>query len=181
MLPDDFFYLGKITKVVGFKGELAVYLDTDEPEKYHHLESVFLLLDEELIPFHIESVKVKNRQLLAVRFRDVSADEAPSFVNAELYLPLSFLPPLSGNRFYYHEIKGFEIVDVQLGRIGTCTDVLEYPHQSLFQIDHDGVEVLLPIVDEVIRNVNRDKRQIEVVLPEGLLDIYLSPGMEELD
>ena len=181
MLPDDFFYLGKITKVVGFKGELSVYLDTDEPEKYHQLESVFLLLDEELIPFYIESVKVKNRQQLAVRFRDVGADEAPSFVNAELYLPLSFLPPLSGNKFYYHEIKGFEIVDVKSGPVGTCTDVLEYPHQSLFQIDHDGVEVLLPIVDEVIKSVDRDKRQIEVILPEGLLDIYLSPGMEELD
>ena len=64
MLPEDFYYLGKITKVFGLKGEVVVCLDTDEPEKYHQMESVFLLIGEEPVPFLVESVKVKNRSQL---------------------------------------------------------------------------------------------------------------------
>ena len=142
MRSDDFFYLGKVTKVVGLKGELSVYLDTDEPEKYYSMESVFLAQQEELVPFFVTSIKVKNRQQVVVQFQDVDAGTAPSLVDAELYLPLSMLPPLTGNRFYYHEIKGFEIVDENQQSVGVCTGVLEYPHQSLFQIDHQGIEVL---------------------------------------
>ncbi|MBO7465645.1 MAG: hypothetical protein J6T56_07350, partial [Bacteroidales bacterium] len=61
MRSDDFFYLGKVTKVVGLKGELSVYLDTDEPEKYYSMESVFLAQQEELVPFLVTSLKVRNR------------------------------------------------------------------------------------------------------------------------
>lgn len=178
MRSDDFFYLGKVTKVVGLKGELSVYLDTDEPEKYYSMESVFLEQQEELVPFFVTSIKVKNRQQVVVQFQDVDAGTAPSLVDAELYLPLSMLPPLTGNRFYYHEIKGFEIVDENQQSVGVCTGVLEYPHQSLFQIDHQGIEVLLPIVDELIRRVDRAARRIEVSMPDGLLDVYLHPGLE---
>ena len=178
MRSDEFFYLGKVTKVVGLKGELSVYLDTDEPEKYYSMESVFLAQQEELVPFLVTSLKVRNRQQVVVQFQDVDAATAPSLVDAELYLPLSMLPPLTGNRFYYHEIKGFEIVDENGQSVGVWTDVLEYPHQSLFKIDHQGVEVLLPIVDELIRRVDREARRIVVSLPEGLLDVYLHPGLE---
>ena len=99
MRPDEFFYLGKVTKVVGLKGELSVYLDTDEPEKYYSMESVFLAQQEELVPFFVSSLKVRNRQQVVVQFQDVDAGTAPSLVDAELYLPLSMLPPLTGNRF----------------------------------------------------------------------------------
>ena len=175
MRPEDCFYLGRITKVFGLKGELSVYLDTDEPEKYYQLESVFLFQEEELVPFFITSVKVRTRQHVILQFQGVDAGAAPDLVGAEMYLPLDMLPPLSGNRFYYHEVKGFEIVDDGNVPIGTCMEVLEYPHQALFRVDHDGTEVLLPVVDEFIREVDREGRRIAVSLPDGLLDIYLHP------
>ncbi len=178
MPAEAFYYIGKITKVVGLKGELAVSLDTDEPEKYYHLESVFLQLGEERIPFSISEVKIKSRYRLAVRLQGVGAEEAPSYVDTELYLPLSMLPPLEGNRFYYHEVKGFIMEDEQEGVIGVCTDVLEYPHQAVFRIDHEGTEVLVPIVDDFILKVDRSRRTIVLSLPQGLLDLYLHPGQE---
>lgn len=172
-MSEDFYYLGKITKVVGLKGELSVFLDTDEPEKYYQMESVFLTQGEELIPFFIESVKVKGRTQLAVKFRDIEAEDAASYVDEELYLPISFLPPLTGNRFYYHEIRNFSVEEETYGYLGGCVDVVEYPHQALFQIDANGKEVLVPIVDDFIRKVDRDRKMITLSLPEGLLDIYL--------
>lgn len=172
MLPEDFYYLGKIVKVVGLKGELLVYLDTDEPEKYYQMGSFFLCRGEEAIPYSVESVKVKNRNQIVVKFEDIDMDKAHSFVGAFLCFPISMLPTLTGNRFYYHEIKGFVVNDLVYGEIGVCVDVLEYPHQALFRIMDGDREVLIPIVDEFIKKVDRKNRVIYVSSPEGLLDIY---------
>ena len=172
MLPEDFYYLGKITKVFGLKGEVVVCLDTDEPEKYHQMESVFLLIGEEPVPFLVESVKVKNRSQLIVKFRDMDPEEAGSYVDTVLCLPLSSLPPLEGNKFYYHEIIGFQMTDEKAGPIGVCEEVLEYPHQASFRVVSGEREVLVPIVDAFIRQVDRISRTIHLSLPEGLLEIY---------
>ena len=149
-----------------------VCLDTDEPEKYHQMESVFLLIGEEPVPFLVESVKVKNRSQLIVKFRDMDPEEAGSYVDTVLCLPLSSLPPLEGNKFYYHEIIGFQMTDEKAGPIGVCEEVLEYPHQALFRVVSGEREVLVPIVDAFIRQVDRISRTIHLSLPEGLLEIY---------
>lgn len=169
----DFFYLGKITKVFGLKGELLVYLDTDEPKKYHQLESVFFDMQGEPIPFFIQSVKIKSDDQLIVKFEDVDAENSYQFVNISLFLPLAMLPVLEGNKFYYHEVKGFKILDVVYGDLGICEDILEYPHQAIFQIKHPQGEILIPIVDEFILKVDKTNQIIEIKTPPGLIDLYI--------
>jgi len=169
----DFFYLGKITKVFGLKGELLVYLDTDEPKKYHQMEMVFFDMQGEPIPFFIQSIKIKSANQLIVKFEDVEADNSFQYVNVSLLLPLSMLPVLEGNKFYYHEVKGYTIIDVEFGILGLCEDILEYPHQSIFQIKHPKGEILVPIVDDFILNIDRIHKTIKIKTPPGLVDLYL--------
>ena len=83
------------------------------------------------------------------------------------------MPPLSGNKFYYHEITGFSIVDENHGNIGQIQQVLEYPNQAVFQVFSNEKEVLIPISNEIIKLVDREKKQIKIKAPEGLIEIYL--------
>src|SRR5215469_6305772 len=108
-MMNDYYYLGVITKTLGFKGQLVVYLDTDEPEKYKTLEAVFVKEEDEVLPYIIEDFVYKGANQAIVKFADVDGETAKSLLKAELYLPLSFLPPLTGNKFYFHEVIGFEV------------------------------------------------------------------------
>ena len=170
---EDYFYLGKITKRFGLKGELVVYLDTDEPEKYHNLELVFLDIDGEPIPFFVESVKIKAKNQLIVLFQDMDDKSSAHYVNADLYLPLSSLPILEGNKFYYHEIKGFTVMDAVHGNIGVCESVFDSSPQAVMQITHPKGEILVPIVDDFIKKVDRDSRTLEIETPTGLVEFYV--------
>ena len=170
----DCFYLGKIVKKYSFKGELLVKLDTDEPEIFKNLESVFISLRNNLIPFFVDSCKLHKSQLLRIKFEDVDSEEdADALLKSDLYLPLSILPTLSGNKFYYHEVTGFTIIDENFGEVGVIDNINDTGAQELFVIDRDGTEILIPVNDEFIKKVDRDKKQILVKTPEGLIDLYL--------
>jgi len=174
MNPDDFYYLGKILKKQGGKGHLIALLEVDEPENYQRLESVYVDLDHEWIPFFIESVDILGHKKILLKLTDVnSADYAEAFTGRELFLPLSTLPPLNGNRFYYHEIKGFHVIDANYGEVGILEDVLELPHHSLFQIRYLNKEILIPVADEIIRKVDRINKILYIQAPEGLIEVYL--------
>lgn len=173
-MNDQYFYLGLITKPFGYKGELFVYLDTDEPAKYADLRAVFIQEGDEYIPYMIEKIELRGGQTAVVKFLDVDGEDAKSLLKAELYLPLSELPPLTGNRFYYHEVIGFQVIDKEKGPIGFCKDFIEVSRNPIMQIDHDGVEILVPAVDDIFEMVDREKRELHIVVPEGLIDIYLS-------
>ncbi|MBT8261329.1 MAG: ribosome maturation factor RimM [Bacteroidia bacterium] len=174
MQKKDCFFVGKIVKKYSFKGELLVKLDTDEPKQFLKMESVFVEKHKNLIPFFIESVSLHKSSLLRIKFEEVSTEaDAEALLGSELYLPLDLLPELSGNQFYYHEIIGFKIVDTSFGEVGTITGVNDSTAQALFEIDREGVEILIPVSDEIIKEVDRTTKTILIEAPEGLIDIYL--------
>ncbi|MBB6681657.1 16S rRNA processing protein RimM [Aequorivita sp. 609] len=174
MQKEDCFYLGKIVKKYSFKGELLVKLDTDEPELFTEMESVFVEQRKNLIPFFIEESSLHKSELLRVRFEDVTnEEEANALIGAHLYLPLEFLPELTGNKFYYHEIIGFTAEDESFGKIGEITGVNDTTSQALFEIDREGTEILIPMIDHFIKNVDRENKTILLDVPEGLIEMYL--------
>lgn len=152
MRKEDCFYLGKIAKKFSYKGEVLIYLDTDEPELYENMESVFVEVNKHLVPFFIISSSLHKNSFLRVRFEDINNEEdADNIMNNEIYLPLSELPELEGNQFYFHEIIGFTAEDKRLGDIGTITGVNDSSAQPLFEIKKGDIEILVPMIDDLDR------------------------------
>ncbi|TNJ45291.1 16S rRNA processing protein RimM [Tamlana fucoidanivorans] len=174
MKKDDCFYLGKIVKKYSFKGEVLVKLDTDQPELYEHLDAIFLELRNNLVPFFVEHAQLHKSELLRIKFEDVDSEaDADAIMKCELYLPLDLLPKLEGNQFYFHEIIGFKIVDKNFGDVGIIKSVNDSTAQALFEVDRDGIEILIPMNDEFILKVDRINHLILVDTPEGLINLYL--------
>lgn len=174
MRKEDCFYLGKIVKKYGFKGELLAKLDTDEPELYKDLESVFIALGDDLVPFFIEKSSLHKSTLLRMRIEDVDTEaEADALIKSELFLPLDMLPKLSGNQFYFHEIIGYKMIDVAFGEVGEITAVNDSTAQALFEVQRDDKQILIPMNDEFIVRLDRTKKEIVVQTPIGLIELYL--------
>ncbi len=174
MRKEECFYLGEIVSKYSFRGEVLIKLDTDEPETYENLESVFISMGNSLVPFFIVHSRLHRSNRLRVDFEEVSDEaEADKIIGSEVYLPLDRLPPLSGKKFYYHEVIGFSLVDSKYGDIGTIVSINDSAAQALFVADKDGKQLLIPINDEIITEIDRLEKTIFVRTPEGLVSLYL--------
>ena len=85
-----------------------------------------------------------------------------------------------GNKFYFHEVLGFTIKDTNFGDVGILQAINDSTAQSLFEIDRDGIEILIPMNDEFIIKVDRENKTILVETPEGLIDENDLPGFAGL-
>lgn len=174
MRKDDCFYLGKIAKKFSFKGEVLIYMDTDEPELYENMESVFVEFNKNLVPFFIEQSSLHKNDFLKVKFEDVDTEaDAEEIMGCEIYLPLSMLPKLEGNKFYFHEVIGFEIEDQRIGVFGKIVSINDTAAQPLFEVINGEVEILIPMIDEFLVKIDRENKKVIMNLPEGLVEMYL--------
>ncbi|MFS4466732.1 ribosome maturation factor RimM [Maribacter sp. 2210JD10-5] len=174
MRKEDCFYLGKIVSKYSFKGEVLVKLDTDDPEIYEKMESVFVSLGNNLVPFFIDRCRLHKSNLLRIDFEEVKTEsDADRIMGSLLYLPLTLLPKLTGNKFYFHEIIGFTIIDSEHGNVGVVKSVNDTTAQALFEVLKNDKELLIPINDDIITKVDRENKEIHVITPDGLVDLYL--------
>lgn len=175
MKKEDCFYLGKIVKKYSFKGELILKLDTDQPEIYENLNAIFLDMGKTLVPYFIESSLFQKGNHMRIRFEDVYSEEDAEFLlKRDAYLPLSLLPKLEGNQFYFHEVTGFVLEDVNFGKVGVIASINDTSAQPLFVVKTENTEILVPMVDDFIEKIDRVNKKVLVRTPEGLIDMNRS-------
>ena len=165
--------IGVIAKSQGRKGEVAVNLLTDFPERFIGLRRVFIEgAGSEPVPFSVEAARVhKGRPV--VKLAGVSSiSEAQALAGKEMRLPTSELITLPEGSFYHFEISGLRVIDRNHGFIGTAEEVLATGGTDVLLVrSSDGGEVLLPFCSEICCRIDPDAGCIEVEAPEGLIDV----------
>lgn len=174
MTKEECYELGRIIKPHGLKGEVQIMLDVDYPEDYEDLESVFVEQKGELVPYFITSIKVRTN-LVIVKFEGVdNSDVALKLKNALLYLPEDQLEELEEDEYYFHDLIGCTVFDATHGELGKIKAVHTMPAQNLLEVEHQNKEVLIPITDTIMVKVDKEAKRVDVNLPEGLLEVYLT-------
>lgn len=182
MNQENSYLLGYIVKTHGTKGELSIHLDVDYPEDYEDLESVFVEIRGELIPYFIEDVNLQKQSKAIVRFEDIdSIEKAQLLVGSALYLPIEDLEELEEGQFYFHQIPGYQVVDQEQGALGKIEAVYTPGSQDLIAMIFQGKEVLIPIVDDIVLRADHQKKEVYVHLPKGLLEVYLDDEVDGAD
>jgi 16S rRNA processing protein RimM len=164
--------IGKFVASFGLNGELVLRHHLGKKTSLKGLETLFIEKNkDELLPYFIESSKIKNEQEIYIKLEGVNTREAAhTLVQKQVWL--------SEEEFHKHAGKsapisllGFHIIN-ENEDIGEILEVIEQPHQTLCRIDLAGKEALIPIHQETLIKLDKKNRKVFVELPEGLLDIF---------
>ncbi len=182
MTTNDCFELGYILRPHGLKGEVQLVLDVDEPESYKGLSTIYIQAKAGLVPYGIRIDHLNNGKAIARLDGVDTQEQAQAMKGRTVWLPLEELPELKEDQFYYHEIVGFVVHDQATGQdVGTVTDVYELPQQDTLAVNANGAEVLIPLVDDFLVEVNKEDKRIVMNLPEGLVETFTTQSSAKPD
>ena len=174
MTHEEAFYIGYITKTKGLKGEVQLYFEYDEPGLLE-LDVVFADINGKMVPFFVSVYKMQPNNTCNIYFDDIDhIDKAQPLLRKKIYLPLSKMPDRSEDDFHYNDLKGFIVTDETIGELGEIIEINEYPQQFVATVSYQNKEVMFPLNEDMIIEIDEDEGTLLVDLPDGLLDIYLS-------
>jgi 16S rRNA processing protein RimM len=179
MKKEDCYFLGKITRRHGLHGNVFLKLDTDQPEMYTKLDSVFVDINGMLVPVFIAKQSWSKGEPLIISFKNSTEALVDQSLGKDVYLPLSTLPVLTGNKFYYHEVVGFEIREEDGKSCGNIVSINDQTGQHYFVLDLAGKQIVIPIIRDWILELNREEKILKMSLPEGLMDVFLVPSKKD--
>ena len=165
---EDYIYFGKFTKPHGTKGEIS--LQSDGFTLDESCDFVACDIDGILVPFFFENMRTKNHDTFIVKIeRMESAEEVRYLTNRDAYIPKEWTNQSEVLSWSY--FKGFVAIDEELGELGEIVDVDDSTMNTLFVIDNDGEEILVPAQEEMIAGIDNDNKEIYFNLPEGLVSL----------
>jgi 16S rRNA processing protein RimM len=177
---DQCFNLGYVVKAIGLKGDCSIHLDVDDANRYKKMESVFIEINKQLVPFFIESIVIKQNNFAQVRFKGITTQlQAEQLSGNTLFLPLNLLPPLGDTDFYFHELEGYTIYDLTKGNIGVINEVTDYGSSMVASTLLNEKEILVPLQKLFVKRIDRTEKILYTELPEGLVDMYLTLDPDE--
>lgn len=171
MDSNDFYELGYVSRIHGIKGALVLNLDVDDPQRYKDLDELWLKESNSLVKFKVQKISVNGNTAIVQLTTLNSPEEAQRYIWATACLPLMMLPPLKGKKFYFHEVRNFLITDKIIGEIGRILTVYGNAMQPLALLKYKSKEILIPLIPEFIEEIDREKREIRMQLPDGITEV----------
>lgn len=174
MTREEAFYIGYISKTRGLKGEVQLYF---EFENYENLafETLFLEINGKFVPFFVTEYKLQNNKTGYFFLEDVKqVEEAQKLTKKQVYLPLDKMPQREDDEFYFTDLKGYLAIDEHQGELGIIKEVVEFPQQFVAFIDYQEKEILFPLNEDFIVEIDEENKELILNLPDGLLEVYLN-------
>lgn len=168
---EDVYKIGIFNKPHGIHGELS-FTFTDDVFDRVEGDYLICLLDGIFVPFFIEEYRFRSDSTALVKLEGVdTAERARMFTNIEVYFPAQHAQEAGPGELSWDFFVGFRVEDVQHGELGEVVEVDNSTVNTLFVIEKDGNELLLPAQEEFIVDIDRMHRVMTVNIPEGLLSL----------
>lgn len=164
---------GKLNKTFGLKGHIRFFMEPEIAARIKKLDTIFVMLLKKPLPFFVDEFDLTETGHGMIHFEDVKdKSAADGLVGREIFVDekkLKKKKPFTS----FADFIGFELIDENRGLIGVLDDVLQLPQHELGRYFFNGKEVLFPWNEDVVRKIDKRKKEITLRLPEGLLDVYL--------
>ena len=173
-MAGNLYTVGKIVNTHGIRGELKIISRTDFPEeRFSKGSSLVIQLPDRLgtVPVTVESSRLhKNMYILKFDGLD-SINDVEKYKGLLLKVREEDLIELPEDEYYYHEIIGCRVVTDEGEELGTITEILAPGANDVWVVERPaGKPVLLPVIEDVVQDVDVENKRVKVHLMEGLAD-----------
>jgi 16S rRNA processing protein RimM len=163
--------IGYIAGPHGVRGEVRIRLHAPDSDALEHIDQI------RVVPrtgptrtLTFESLRPNKREWLACFAEVPDRTAAEALAGATVHVPLDALPPLDEGEFYLDSVIGYAVVDAQAGRLGVIRGIMTTTVDMFSVADEQDRELLVPLLDGVVQEIDDEARVVHVELPEGLLD-----------
>lgn len=164
--------IGKITSSVGIRGEVRVTLYAGESDNLRKGAVLVLANRKDSRRYTVENLRYQNGRPV-VKFAEVAdRNRADELRDYELQIAEAELAELEPGEFYIRDLIGFDVYD-RAGEavVGKVTDYIRNRAQCIWEVETaDGKQILIPDVEAFVKNIDGERRCIEVELIPGFID-----------
>jgi 16S rRNA processing protein RimM len=162
--------LGRITKVSGYEGAVAIKLEKFFTENIPSIESVFLEIEGRPVPFFIADIDYSGADILKLCFEGYdTAEKISEFVGCRVFLTSGPKEKTTVNEPY---LIGYSVVIQEDVVLGIISEIIQNPGQLLINVvSPERKSFLIPLHEDFILNIDKKKKTIKMNIPEGLTEI----------
>ncbi|CAM2898161.1 ribosome maturation factor RimM [Paenibacillus sediminis] len=172
-MSDSLLTVGKIVNTHGIRGELKILSHTDFPDVRFAKNSLLQIVNPdtmEIIPVHVESSRL-HKNMYIVKFKEYNnINDVEKYKGWMIKVSKDQTVDLEEGEYYFHEIIGCRVVSEEGEELGVITEILTPGANDVWVVKTpSGKSILLPVIDDVILDVNVADQLVKVHLMEGLL------------
>ena len=167
----EFLEVGKIINTHGLRGDVKIVTWTDYPEDFEEIDKVYIKRKTGDEVLTISNVKYQKNNII-VKFKEIAdINEAEKYKNLVVWADRDDLPELPEGAHYIADLIGLDVVDEGGNEIGKLVDVFNTGANDIYDVKRNGKKnLLLPVIDEVVKDIDLDAKKITVHVMEGLDD-----------
>jgi 16S rRNA processing protein RimM len=168
----QYFKIGKLAASYGLTGELILEHSLGKKTSLKGLQTIFIEEKKDsFLPYFISTTKIKSDKEIYLKLEGIDTKEtARKLTPKEAWLLEDDFNKYASKSSAI-SLLGFALINDGQG-LGEIIEVIEQPHQTLCTILINGKEALIPLHQESLEKIDRKLKEVHVVLPDGLLDIY---------
>ena len=160
---EDFFRVGVIANTHGIRGEVKIFPTTDDVKRFDYLKEAYIDAGKEKIKVEVSSVRY-FKNLVIVKFKGIdNINDIERYKGKDLLVTRENALPLE-------DIIGANVYTEDGILFGSLEDVIETGANLVYSVQHEGKEVLLPVIDDCVKEVNVEEKKVIVHIMKGLLD-----------
>ncbi len=169
----NYYQVGKIINTHGIKGEVRVLSSSDfTDERFMPGNGLYLFDKGTLAKEVVVKTHRKHKQFDLLSFEDLEdINLIEGFKGFDIKISEDQQQDLEDGSYYYHQIIGLEAVTLDGGKLGKISEILAPGANDVWVVKRKGKkELLLPVIDDVIKRVDLEQGLVVVDLLEGLDD-----------
>lgn len=172
MTKENYFKVGTIVNTHGIRGEVKILAITDfADERFKKGAKLQVETKDGFVPFEVKSSRL-HKNMWLVLFEGVNnINDIEKYKTHDVYVHGDARETLGDNEYYYDEIIDSRVFDLDGNDIGVVSEVMTTGANDVWVVQRPGQkDALIPMIDDVVKNVDVDNKRITIDALEGLLD-----------